>query len=57
MPTGRTSRVLIVKIILIMKSGRNCSKSRHKKWSNKSEKRSWLPATGIDQVVTPEQAR
>lgn len=27
MPTGRTSRVLIVKIILIMKSGRNCSKS------------------------------
>lgn len=27
MPTGRTSRVLIDKIILIMKSGRNCSKS------------------------------
>lgn len=25
----------------------------HKKWSNKSEKRSWLPATGIESSCHP----
>lgn len=55
MPTGRTSRVLIVKIILIMEE--TVVSPVHKKWSNKSEKRSWLPATGIESIVTPEQAR
>lgn len=51
MPTGRTSRVLIVKIILIMEE--TVVSPVHKKWSNKSEKRSWLPATGIESSCHP----